>query len=96
MTSVSKDIASYRVNTLAKSALLQLQDLGVQVEPGQSVRYLVTDECSRNYKRRVCLAEKMQGTEDVDVRYYLRQLAKCAESLLVPFGFTKEKLQEML
>jgi DNA polymerase elongation subunit (family B) len=38
----------------------------------------------------------MQGTEDIDVAYYLRQLAKCAESLLVPFGYTKEKLQEML
>ena len=95
-TTISKDIASYRVNTLAKSALLQLQDLGVQVEPGQSVRYIVTDEYSRNYKRRVCLAEKMQGTENIDVGYYLRQLAKCAESLLIPFGYTIEKLQEML
>jgi DNA polymerase elongation subunit (family B) len=76
--------------------LLQLQDLGVQVQPGQSVRYLVTDEASQNYKRRICLAEKMQGTEDIDVAYYLRQLAKCTESLLVPFGYTKEKLQEML
>jgi DNA polymerase elongation subunit (family B) len=76
--------------------LLQLQDLGVQVEPGQSVRYIVTDESSQNYKRRVCLAEKIQGTEDIDVGYYLRQLAKCAESLLVPFGYTREKLQEKL
>ena len=95
-TTVSKDIATYKVNTLPKSALLQLQDLGVQVQPGQSVRYLVTDETSQNYKRRVCLAEKMQGTEDIDAGYYLRQLAKCAESLLVPFGYTKEKLEEML
>jgi DNA polymerase elongation subunit (family B) len=95
-TTVSKDIATYKVNTLPKSALLQLQDLGVQVQPGQSVRYLVTDEASPNYKRRICLAEKMQGTEDIDAGYYLRQLAKCAESLLVPFGYTREKLQEML
>jgi DNA polymerase elongation subunit (family B) len=95
-TTVSKDIASYRVNTLVKAALLQLQDLGIQVQPGQSVRYIVTDEYSQNYKRRVCLAEKMQGNEDIDVRYYLRQLAKCAESLLVPFGYTKEKLEEIL
>jgi DNA polymerase elongation subunit (family B) len=95
-TTISKDIASYRVNTLVKSALLQLQDLGVQVEPGQSVRYLVTDEYSRNYKKRVCLAEKMQGTENIDVGYYLRQLVKCAESLLTPFGYTIEKLQETL
>jgi DNA polymerase elongation subunit (family B) len=93
---VSRDIVKYKVNTLPKSALLQLRDLGVQVEPGQSVRYIVIDEESRNYKRQVCLAEKTQGNEDIDVRYYLRQLAKCAESLLIPFGYTRKKLQEML
>ncbi len=95
-TAISKDIATYKVQTLPKSALLQLQDLGVQVQPGQSVRYVVTDEASRDYKRRVCLAETMQGTEDIDVEYYLRQLAKCAESLLIPFGYKKEKLQDIL
>jgi len=44
----------------------------------------------------VCLAEKIQGTENIDVSYYLRQLAKCAESLLTPFGYTIEKLEEKL
>jgi DNA polymerase elongation subunit (family B) len=95
-TTVAKDIATYKVQTLPKSALLQLQERGVHVQLGQSVRYLVTDEASRNYKHRVCLAETIQGTEDIDVGYYLRQLAKCAESILVPFGYTKEKLEEML
>jgi DNA polymerase elongation subunit (family B) len=95
-TTVSKEIERYKVHTLPKSALLQLQDLGIQVELGQSVRYLVTDESSRNYKRRVCIAEKIQGTEEIDVAYYLRQLAKCGESLLVPFDYTREKLEKML
>ena len=95
-TTVSKDIASYKVSTLPKAALLQLQDSSVQIQPGQSVHYLVTDESSQDYKKRICLAETIQGDESIDVRYYLRQLAKCAESLLVPFGYTKEKLQEIL
>jgi hypothetical protein len=38
----------------------------------------------------------MQGTEDIDVAYYLRQLAKCGESLLIPFGYIIEKLEEKL
>lgn len=95
-TTVSRDITSYQVNTLPKAALLQLQHRGVHIKPGQSVRYMVSDENSQNYKRRICLAETMQGTEEIDVGYYLRQLAKCAESLLVPFGYTREKLQQML
>jgi len=95
-TTVSKDLANYRVSTLAKAALLQLQDQGIKVEPGQSVRYIVTDEDSRSYKQRVCIAETMQGTEPIDKGYYLRQLARCAESLLTPFGYTIERLNEML
>jgi DNA polymerase elongation subunit (family B) len=95
-TNISKEIERYKVQTLPKAALLQLQDQGIHVELGQSVRYFVTDESSRNHKRRVCIAEQMQGTEDIDVAYYLRQLAKCGESMLVPFGYTKEKLEKML
>ncbi len=95
-TTVSKELEKYKVHTLPKSALLQLQDQGIEVELGQSVRYLVTDESSRNYKRRVCIAENIQGSEDIDVAYYLRQLAKCGESLLVPFEYRREKLGKML
>jgi DNA polymerase elongation subunit (family B) len=95
-TTISRDIATYKVNTLPKAALLQLQHRGVQVQPGQSVRYLVTNEASRDYNQRVCLCEEMQGAEAIDVQYYLRQLAKCAESILIPFEYTKEKLEGML
>jgi DNA polymerase elongation subunit (family B) len=95
-TRISKDISEYRVNNLVKSALLQLRDIGIIVEPGQSVRYIVLNENSRNYKERVCIVELIAGDEKVDVDYYLRQIAKCGESMLVPFGYTIEKLQDML
>ena len=95
-TRISKDISEYKVNNLVKSALLQLRDIGIIVEPGQSVRYIVINENSRNYKERVCIVELIAGDEKVDVDYYLRQIAKCGESMLVPFGYTIEKLQDML
>ena len=95
-TRVSRDITEYQVNTLAKAALLQLRDLGVTAEPGQSVHYLVTDEHSRNHKHCVCILERMTGDEDVDVGYYLRQIARCAESILLPFGYTQETVEHLL
>ena len=95
-TRISKDISEYKVNNLVKSALLQLRDIGIIVEPGQSVRYIILNENSRNYKERVCIAELITGDEKVDVDFYLRQIAKCGESMLVPFDYTIEKLQDML
>ena len=93
---ISRYITEYKVNNLVKSALLQLRDLGIQVEPGQYVQYIVTNEHARNYKHRVCVVESITGDEQIDVDYYLRQIAKCGESLLIPFGYTLENLEELL
>ena len=93
---VAKEITEYKVNTLVKAALLQLRDLGIHVQPGQTVRYLVCNEHARSYKDRVCIVETMNGRQSYDVSYYLRQIAKAAESILSPFGYTLEGCYEML
>jgi DNA polymerase I len=95
-TRISKGIAEYKVNNLVKSALLQMRDLGFNVQPGQSISYIVLNEHTRGYKNRVKVIESITGDEDVDVDYYLRQIAKCAESILIPFGYTLEQLESML
>jgi DNA polymerase elongation subunit (family B) len=95
-TCVSRDISEYKVDTLVKSALFQLRESGAEPEPGQSVRYVVCDENSRKPKERVRITELLDGNEKIDVDFYLRQIAQYGESILVPFGFTLEKLYEML
>lgn len=95
-TCVSRDLTDYKVNTLVKSALFQLREVGVEPEPGQSVRYVVRDENSRKPKERVCIAELLDDNDKIDIDFYLRQIAQYGESLLVPFGFTLEKFYDML
>jgi DNA polymerase elongation subunit (family B) len=93
---VSRDISEYKVNTLVKSALLQLRKAGVEPELGQTARYIVCDEKARNPWKRVCIAENLENNDMVDVDFYLRQIAQYAESILIPFGFTLEKFYDML
>jgi DNA polymerase elongation subunit (family B) len=93
---VSKNITGYKINNLVKSCLMQLRDIGNIVEPGQYVRYIVTDEKSKNYKERVKIPEFIEKNEEVDIKYYLRQLARCGESILIPFGYNIEKLEDLL
>jgi len=93
---VSRDISEYKVNNLVKCALFQLRNAGVQLEPGQSVRYIVCDEKSRDYKKRVCIAENIDGSQKIDCDFYLRQIAQYAESVLIPFDFSLEKIYETL
>ena len=94
--SVSRDISEYKVNTLVKSALLQLRKVGVEPEPGQSVRYVVCNEKTRNPWKRVCIAENLENNDTIDVDFYLRQIAQYAESIMIPFGFTLERFYDML
>lgn len=93
---VSKDITSYKVNNLVKSCLMQLRDNDVNIEPGQYVKYIVTNEKSKQYKERVKISELIENEENIDVQYYLRQLAKCGESILIPFGYNIKKLQGII
>ncbi len=94
-TCISKDITQYKVNTFAKCALLQLRQIGVEVEPGQSVSYIVCNEKSRNVYNRVCIVENLEEDKEYDIDFYLRQIAQYAESLLLPFGCTLERLYEI-
>ena len=95
-TCVSRDVSEYKVDNLVKSALLQLRDLGMHLEPGQSIRYVVCDEHSRNYGKRVCVFETLKDCVGIDVDFYLRQVAMHGESLLVPFGYRHERFYDML
>ena len=93
---ISRDVTEYKVNTLTKAALLKLQDRGIRIEPGQSIQYAVHKEHTTDHNQRVWVAEELDTKEAIDVSFYQRQLAQCAESILVPFGYTKERLETML
>jgi len=93
---VSRNLSEFKVNTLVKSALVQLKKAGVEPVPGQSVRYVVCNENSKNPYKRVCIAENLENNDTIDVDFYLRQIAQYAESILIPFGFSLEKFYEML
>ncbi|MEE8565973.1 MAG: DNA polymerase domain-containing protein [Candidatus Thermoplasmatota archaeon] len=95
-TRVSKDVSEYKVNNLVKSALVQLKKSKIQIRPGQSIRYIVQDERSNNDNERVCIIENLDINSRIDVDFYLRQLAKCGESILLPFGYKIEHILQML
>jgi len=95
-TCVSKDLSEYKVNTLAKSAMLQMRKIGIEPEPGQSIYYVVRDEKTCNPFKRVCILENLEDNGRIDTDFYLRQIAQYGESILIPFGFTLEKFYDML
>jgi len=93
-TRVTRTLDEYRVFNDRVAALTQLVDEGVTVHPGETVRYIILSHDSRDPKRRVRVLELMDGMEKYDKQEYLKHLLRYAASILLPFGYTEERLHQ--
>jgi DNA polymerase elongation subunit (family B) len=91
-STVSKPLEEYRVLTDATSALRQLAERGVRRQPGQWVGYVVVDHASGDPRAKARPQELWQPSDGYDADFYARRVARAAESLLLPFGWTEERL----
>ncbi len=90
--SVSKDLPEYRTLNEQAACLYQLEREGINTSPGQKIRYLVTDSNSSDPARKVRPAWFMEEGMRYDTSYYLKVLSRSVESLLLPFGWTQERV----
>lgn len=85
--SVGKELSAYRVKTETKAALQLLADKGVEVAPGDVVRYIVKDAQAREPGERVAEERLLTGDEPYDPAHYETLVLRSLESLLLPFGW---------
>lgn len=88
---ISKDLRDYKQNSLLVSALKQYRRDGCRLLPGQVARYVIASQS----RKRVKIAEDLEAAE-YDCHAYLDHLIRAAESMLIPFGFTGERLRKMV
>lgn len=74
----------------------QYRQEGIEIESGQSVRYIITDHRSKSYQKRVKIPELADGDTQYDSAKYCEYLLRAAESILLPFGYTEKRLDEMM
>ena len=63
---------------------------------GQSIRFIITDHKSRNYQKRVIIPELTDENTQYDREKYYEHLLRAAESMLLPFGYNEERLDEIM
>ncbi|MCZ7355572.1 MAG: hypothetical protein O8C66_07500 [Candidatus Methanoperedens sp.] len=93
---VSRELPEYRQSNNNTAALRQFQKEGIAIHPGQSVRYVLTDHASKSYMKRVKIAELVNENTQYDRGKYYEHLLRAAESILLPFGYTKERLDGLM
>ncbi len=95
-STISKKIEEYEQFTFNVASLLQLRDKDVVLNPGERVRYIITNSNSKKYLDKVKVLELADENEKYDKKKYLLYLLKAGESLLLPFGYTAKRLDEEL
>ncbi len=95
-THVSRGCDDYRQFNNQQAAMKQLRQEGIETLPGQSIRYIITDHKSRSYEKRVIIPELADENTQYDRAKYYEHLLRGAESMLLPFGYTEERLDELM
>jgi len=93
---VSQPLEHYRHVNDAVSALSQLDLEGIEVNPGEKVRYVITDGRSRDLGRRVRPEPLLYLDDKYDAEAYVDLLLRGTETMLHPMGYTRERLSEIL
>ena len=95
-TRVSKSCDEYRQFNNQMAAMKQMRQEGIETLPGQTIRYIITDHKSRSYQKRVIVPELADENTIYDRAKYYEYLLRAAESILLPFGYTEERLDEIM
>ena len=95
-THVSRGCDEYRQFNNQLAAMKQLRQEGIETLAGQSIRYIITDNKSRRWQKRVVIPELADGNTHYDRTKYYEYLLRAAESMLLPFGYTEEGLDEIM
>jgi DNA polymerase elongation subunit (family B) len=93
---ISHSLQDYRQSNNNTAAMKQFQKEGITIQPGQSIRYVITDSASKSYMKRVKIAELVDEDTGYDRSKYNEFLLRAAESILLPFGYTKERLDGLM
>jgi DNA polymerase-2 len=93
---VSQDLSEYRAFSNQVAALRQLKERGFIVNPGQSVRFVITNAASMDWRDRLEVAAFVNQDTAYDREKYFEYMCRCGESMLLPFGYTLERLMKEL
>jgi DNA polymerase-2 len=93
---VGQELEAYQVENATAQALRQLRAVGINLHPGERVRYLIRDAHTPNKEERVRAFPRLGPDDGFDVTQYQAMLLDAALELLVPFGYDEARLRQAM
>ncbi|HZE21805.1 MAG TPA: DNA polymerase domain-containing protein, partial [Desulfobaccales bacterium] len=83
---LSQKVEDYRVDTPTALAARQLQAAGIQIQPGEKVRYIQREGRRGPKECRIQAAPFVETLDDYDTKLYLELLERAVEEVMLPLG----------
>lgn len=93
---LSRDPDEYKSETLNAAVARQLKECGVELHPGESLQYVITDYKAELGYDRARAWDLSDGAMGYDVERYAELLLRAVETVLAPFGVSAEMLRDHL
>ena len=94
MKQLSHKPADYVHDVFQAMAAKQLERLGIDVSAGQTIQCLICDVKNRKAYNRVRVAQLVDSSTRYDVEKYLDLLFASTENILLPFGYSAQKIHD--
>ena len=85
---LSQPVEEYQVDTPTALAARQLQAAGIQLQPGEKVRYVHRESKRGPKELRVQAAPFLESLDGYDTQLYLELLERAMEEVLLPLGWS--------
>ena len=94
-TRITRFFDQYKNNSRQAIAAKQMYEQGVKVNPGQQVRYLITDAKNDNSANRVLVEQLVTESSRCDKLEYIKLLKRAFRNLIPNYKFQKRKPSEL-
>ena len=93
---ITKEAAEYTNNSISAVVSNLVEAMGVHLSAGESIEFIIIDQSGKKKPEKAKPLALYAFEDGYDIDKYTELTLKAAESLLSPFGYTLERLQELL
>ncbi len=91
---ISREADEYANRSASAEVTKALQEAGIRLAPGETIEYVIVDATGKKKPEKARPLALYSFDEGYDIEAYTLMLLKAAETLLLPFGYTVQKLMQ--
>lgn len=93
---ISKEADEYTNNSISAVVSRLIADMGVHLAPGETIEFIIIDQSGKKKPEKAKPLALYAFEDGYDIAQYTELTLRAVETMLQPFGYSKEKLKEVL